>query len=533
MKLLNTLPVAIAFCAVSGISCSSLTIPTQDLATTKIDGGLVSGIDDGHMVSWLGVPYAAPPIGDLRWLPPQPVKKWTRTFSATNLPNSCLQNADLGAFANPGGSEDCLYLNVYVDRSALEAVRKGETKLPVFVWIHGGGLAVGQGADYNPRLLATDGKSIVVTLNYRLGIFGFFAQPAIDRESHPSGNYGQMDQSFALRWIHDNIAAFGGDPARVTIAGESSGGNSVLAQVISPWSKALFQRAIVMSGAAMMLHYPGYGAPLPLDVAEQKGSAFAAAVGCTSGDIPQCLRALPASEVLARQTPYVINQTIIDGDFMPRHPYDAFKARAINKVSIISGTNRDEGSFFAAIPENETGQPMTPATYLTKFASLFGKKSQSVEQVYPIGAYDSPSEAFAAARTDYLFACTNLRMAELAANKTDLRIYEFADRTAPSYLKPTSFPLGAAHTFELSYLFPEFHGGRGQPATLNAMQVHLAAAMVKYWADTPDANWQQWPRFASGSDSILRLRLPAPQTISSKRFSEEHHCAFWNELEGY
>lgn len=227
--------------------------PTSILA---IDSGPIQGLDDGELLSWEGIPYAAPPTGANRWQPPRPVAAWTKTYQATILGNQCVQNADLGAFATPGGSEDCLYLNVYTGKQALQSARAEGLKLPVLVWIHGGSLWVGQGGDYDPRKLAVQGGVVVVTINYRLGMFGFFAHPDIDDEGHPVANYGQMDQSFALDWVQRNISAFGGDPDNVTIAGESSGGTSVIAQVVSPWSKGKFQYAIVMSGASMVITPP-------------------------------------------------------------------------------------------------------------------------------------------------------------------------------------------------------------------------------------------------------------------------------------
>ena len=228
MRLLRKHLTAVVAC------CIGLTLgaaqAAQPTSVLKIDSGPLRGADDGEMLSYLRIPYASPPVGELRWRPPQPPRAWAETLDATRTGNACVQNADLGAFATPGGSEDCLYLNIYAPRSAVQAAKR----LRVFVWIHGGSLWVGQGSDYDPRKLALDGQAVVVTLNYRLGMFGFFAHPAIDGEGHAFASYGYMDQSFALDWVKRNIAAFGGDPNNVTIAGESSGGNSVLAHVISP-----------------------------------------------------------------------------------------------------------------------------------------------------------------------------------------------------------------------------------------------------------------------------------------------------------
>jgi para-nitrobenzyl esterase len=215
--LLKHVSAMLALCVGLGAGWAEAAQPTS---VSKIDSGPVRGVDDGEMLSYLGIPYAAPPVGELRWRPPQAPRSWAETYDADKSGNACVQNADLGAFATAGGSEDCLYLNVYLPRAAVQARKP----LRVFVWIHGGSLWVGQGSDYDPRKLALDGEAVVVSLNYRLGMFGFFAHPAIDGEGHPFANYGQMDQSFALDWVKRNIAAFGGDPNNITSAGDSSGG---------------------------------------------------------------------------------------------------------------------------------------------------------------------------------------------------------------------------------------------------------------------------------------------------------------------
>jgi para-nitrobenzyl esterase len=493
----------------------------------QIDSGPLRGTDDGRLLSYQGIPYAAPPVGVLRWTPPQAPQAWTETFDADRPGSACVQNADLGAFATPGGSEDCLYLNVNAPRAATQAGKP----LPVFVWIHGGSLWVGKGDDYDPSKLALEGNAIVVTLNYRLGMFGFFAHPQIDAEGHPFANYGQMDQSFALDWVKRNIAAFGGDPQNVTIAGESSGGTSVLAQVISPWSADKFQHAIDMSGSSLVIRYPNFGAAWPLDVARQRGSDFAVAAGC-SDQTAECLRGLSVGQILAVQKPYMINQTIIDGDFMPEHPGGALQAGRINKVILVNGTTRDEGSFFVGFPENETGIPMTTESYPAAIKAFFGKDlAARVQEEYPTSAYNSPSEAYAAAATDYLFSCPALAVNRWASKSTSVYAYEFADRTAPSYLKPMTFPLGAAHTYELSYLFPGFKGGElGLPVALNPLQEKLSDEMVWYWTTVAGAGqWSFWPRYSPEQQNVLRLMLPTSEVLAAGRFARDHHCQFWDE----
>jgi para-nitrobenzyl esterase len=418
----------------------------QPTSVLQIDSGPLRGVDDGAVKSYVGIPYAAPPIGRLRWRPPQAPSAWNETFDANHSPSACAQNADLGAFATSGGKEDCLYVNVHVPKIAKLNGAKG---LPVFVWFHGGSLWVGQGTDYDPSKLAVKGNAIVVTLNYRLGMFGFFAHPAIDKEGHPFANYGHMDQSFALGWVQRNIKAFGGDPTNVTIAGESSGGTSVLAHVVSPWSAGKFQHAISMSGSALVLKSGNFGAPRTLEAAQKLGADFASIAGCKNQQA-DCLRKLTVGQILAIQTPYLVNQTVIDGDFMPLHPGEALRSGRFNRVTFMNGNTRDEGRFFVGFPENETGVAMTEESYPTALTAFFGAQlAPKLAAEYPTSEYNSPSEAYSAAVTDYLFACPGRMVDEWASAKTAVYAYEFADRTAPSYLNPTTFPLGAAHTYEL------------------------------------------------------------------------------------
>lgn len=506
---------------------SAATAQTAPIA--NLDSGPVRGIQDAAMTSFLGVPYAAPPVGNLRWRPPQPPKRWSKPLDANKVANECPQNGDLGAFASAGGNEDCLYLNVYAPRSADEG-----RSLPVFVWIHGGNLTVGQGGDYNPRKLVVDGKVIVVTLNYRLGVLGFFSHPDIDDEGHPFGNYGQMDQAFALDWVHRNIQKFGGDPDNVTIAGESSGGTSVLAQIISPWAAGKFQHAIIMSGGAEIIRHPYFGATRPVDYARKIGSGFAAAEGCKDQDA-DCLRKLSVAQILAHQKDYIVNQTIIDGDFMPIQPGDALREGKFNHVTIINGTTSNEGTFFAALPENVTGKAMDVEGYNAGLGAFFGDKSGVVAREYPIEDYQSPSEAYAAAATDYLFSCPALMIDKWASEKTTVHAYEFNDRTAPSYIPPTTYPLGAAHTFELAYIFPGFHGGKlGSPVRLNSFQEKLSDEMVRFWVSASRASeWTDWSRFEGGHPGIMQFTLPENQRISATEFAKRHHCDFWNSMGVY
>jgi para-nitrobenzyl esterase len=505
--------------------------PTQPTSVISTASGPVSGLDDGSLVAWLGLPYAAPPVGDLRWRPPEASEKWKDVLKADHLAPACLQNGNLGVFATPGGGEDCLYLNVYADKQAYNRARSSEKKLPVFVWIHGGALHVGQGADNNPRALASDGKALVVTINYRLGIFGILAHPALANEGHAVANYGQMDQTQALRWVQDNIASFGGDPKNVTISGESSGGTSVVAQILSPWSAGLFQQAVEMSGGAMMIREPHFGAVTTLPTAEKLGQGFAKAVGCTDlATAAACLRALTPSQVLAHQDGYLAAQTVIDGDFLPDWPANLLKSGNFNRVRLVSGTTLDEGDFFVALPELATGVPLTEAAYPEALKAFYRDLAPNVLKEYPASNYLTPSDAFSATITDYLFACSAIQLRNLAKQHVDVWSYEFADRTAPSYTAPTSFDLKAAHTFELPYIFPGFHGGsQGIDTQLNPLQEMLAVQMQSYWTSVATAQqWKDWPSVRDQARAVKQFNLTGSRSVSADNYARNHRCEFWN-----
>lgn len=499
--------------------------------------GVVQGVDDGKILAWLGIPYAQPPIGELRWKPSIPSKKWEKTFVADHIASQCAQGPDLGAFATPGGNEDCLYLNIYADKKALNRAITGEQKLPVFVWIHGGGLQVGQGADYDATALVKDGKAIVVTFNYRLGMFGFFAHPKIDKEGQAYGNYGLMDQVLALKWIKDNIAAFGGDINNITIAGESAGGVSVLALVLSPWADGLFQHAIEMSGSAILLQDPRPNSTLELATAEEKGIGFSKAIGCESNkDIASCLRKLSTDEVLSLRKEYLVGMPIIDGDFLPNLPLTLLQNGKFNHVNIVSGNNLDEGDFFAYIPEEISGKPMTDEQYSNIIIGMFGNEfGEKILKQYPIDNYLNPSKAYSSIITDYLFNCPSIKFKDLASQYTQVRAYQFADRTAPSYVPSMSFEMAASHTFELPYLFPKFQGGAtGKIVKLNSMQQNLASQMQYYWTHMSETNnWKEWPKYNNVNRNILQFQLVGSKVMKSGLYEKIHNCKFWDALKVY
>jgi para-nitrobenzyl esterase len=484
--------------------------------------GPVQGIDCGDLHVYLGIPFAAPPIGNLRWMPPQQPTSWAAPFQATAYGNNSQQNADLGAFAEAGGSEDCLYLNVFANHAASASGKK----LPVFIWIHGGSLWVGSGKDYDGSKLALKGEAIVVTINYRLGLMGFFAHPEINSEGHPFANYGLMDQAFAMDWVQRNIAAFGGDPDNVTISGESSGGQSTMAHLISPGSAGKFHHAVTMSGCALIMNFGQFGAVAPLETAEKLALDFAKATGCANA---ADLRALPAETVLAKQTPYLWNQPIIDGQIVPMHPGEAMRSGKINKCTLVNGCTLEEGLFFTGWQEDFTGEVMTEEGYLEGMKGYFGDLADEVMKEYPRENYVTPSEAYAAPVGDHLFTAPGDAANRMLCDKIPVYAYEFADRTAPSYLKPCAYPMGAAHTAELAYIFPGYHGA-GIPTELNEMQDKLSDVMIKYWSSVAKAEeWgEAWPCYTAEKGNYMRFALPEAH-MTENVIRKVHKLDFWDQ----
>ncbi len=360
------------------------------------ESGLVIGSTAGGVSQFLGIPYAAPPVGALRWRPPKRYGFFPGfALQATQFGSACTQPGGIG-------SENCLFLNVFRSEEEWgEGERRG---LPVMVWIHGGGLIDGSSTAYNPELLVKKGV-IVVTINYRLGYLGFFAQSAIDAEGHLNGNYGLMDQQFALKWVRKNIAGFGGDPHRVTIFGESAGGQSVYAQLASPLAAGMFRGAIAESGSyAEFQNY--FSNVVTLAQGETTGSqsvpsgaAIADSVGCTS-QTASCLRAVPASTMIA-QEPFPL-YPFVDGRLLTQTISAAFASGEFNQVPVISGTNHDEYRLFVATGFDLVGKPiLTSAEYDTATTALWGPAlGPPVLASYPFASYPFGGEALGASGTD-------------------------------------------------------------------------------------------------------------------------------------
>jgi para-nitrobenzyl esterase len=478
--------------------------------------GAVRGLASGAVDEFLGIPYAAPPVGALRWQPPQPAASWSGVRDATQFAPHCPQSAS--PFGQASTSEDCLFLNVFTPSHQ----RAGS---PVMVWIHGGALVTGESDDYNPAKLVEDGVT-VVTINYRLGALGFLAHPALADANGQSGDYGLMDQQAALRWVQRNIASFGGNPHNVTIFGESAGGLSTLSQVASPQARGLFERAIVESGSYNLTQ-------ASLASAETAGEAFATKAGCAS-QTAACLRGLPVSTILADEDAagYTPN---INSEVLPQTLGTAFATGNFNRVPIINGTNRDEWRLFVAISELE-GNPVTASNYQSMISSTLGVPAAAAAVIaakYPLTAFSSPSVALGAVGTDAIFACPALTIDQSVSHFVPTFAYEFNDENAPeNFLPPVSFPYGAPHASEIQYLMDL--PTAAFPGTLSAQQQQLATIMKGYWTNFAKRGFPSsfgtlsWPLFNNVTQKMQSLVPPTPQTETD--FATSHNCGFWTAL---
>jgi para-nitrobenzyl esterase len=506
--------------------------------TVSTSDGPVRGFVQNGVNEFLGIPYAAPPIGDLRWKPPAPPAKHG-LLDATQFANTCPQVTTLGPFAGPTSTtEDCLYLNVFTTGTSM--------KKPVLVWIHGGANLDGESNDYDGSKLATGGPlgtpTVVVTINYRLGLFGILSESHLNAEGHSWGNYGILDQQAVLRWVQANIAAFGGDPNNVTVGGQSAGAYDTSANLISPASAGLFHRAIIQS-------FPP-STWTTAAVALQHGNAFAAAAGCSDA---ACLRKLSAERILQLQgTPNAsnssfLNNIFVDGTTIPQQPDAAWGSGAYNKMPILGGSVKDESNFNLAITEYFSGPPQVALTATQYMAN----NPANVLAEYPLSNYgNDPQLAQNRVSTDR-GKCQYLHSFKLMAstNPYGMYTYDFTYQNAPYYfpqMPNVSSPTGhfqplAAHTIDIQFLFPGYHGGQlgvnldqtsGQPRELQGAEVGLSDQLVAAWtnfAKSGNPNGQGalvWPVFTTNSATFLQQDIPN-STETEAQYRANYKCDFW------
>jgi para-nitrobenzyl esterase len=472
------------------------------------ENGLIAGTSGTGYRVFDGVPYAAPPTGPNRWRAPEPAADWHGIRKATTPPPECAQNP-LSAGGSITGSEDCLYVNV-----TAPPARTG--RHPVLVFLHGGSFTSGSANQYDPHRLAADGHLVVVTVDYRLGVFGYLGLPGLPG----SGTFGLQDQQAALRWVHRNIAAFGGDPRNVTLDGESSGGMSVCAQLTSPSAVGLFGKAIIQSGSCLTdwpdgLFLPGIKAGSqfnPLAAVQHQGAQFRDRLGCTTVD---CLRTAPYTDLLAQSQGAGLAAFATPAygtPLLPSRPADALRVGRYQHMPILEGGNLDEHRAFLGFTElYPEPKPYTPDDYRTALRTAFGDRAALIESRYPIATWGTPGLAWAAVATDRIWACPTLEQTRLLAGQNRTYGYEYAERDGPS-LDPR-YPWGAAHGLELAYLFDmKFLTEQTQP--------ELQSRFVTAWSRFAATGTPGWPG------------MPYVQTLADDRggnvnLSAEHHCGFW------
>ena len=493
-----------------------------------IANGMLQGKIDGATSAFLGIPYAKPPVDDLRWKAPVPVDPWQGALDATQFGKRCAQVASTAAQTAASTDEDCLYLNVWTpDVSA--------KKLPVMVWIHGGGNVGGSASDpvpfantgyfYSGSFLASNHGVVVVSLNYRLGVFGFFAHPGLVAEGSKNGNQGLWDQRLALQWVKNNIDKFGGDPGNVTIFGESAGSLDVCLHVASPQSRGLFHRAISESGGCTSFQTTAAQE-------ETTVATLATTVGCTGSDALACLRAKPVMDLLnAAPSLNLLMGTglgvVVDGEFLPDQPRTLYDGGNISRVPYILGSNTDEGTLFTVGSKTITTQD----ELLASLKMQFGGDAALIANEYPASnftnAQPNPYQAaLSHAVGDSILVCTTYDAAMRAASGGAPAVYMYNfDVPLDPTLTPGMF-LGATHGSELSFVF-------GTSTNFTSDTQPVSDRIERYWtnfAKTGDPNAGDagngdlaWPKFSNSMN--VRINFGLQSTIIHDFRATE--CAFW------
>ena len=497
------------------------------MAPAKTESGLLKGAAETTTKTcvWRGVPFAAAPVGDLRWKAPAPAKSWSGVREASSWGHRCMQTGLMERMnADPSGgmSEDCLYLNIW------RPSKPG--KFPVMVWIHGGGYTGGTASTpmYWGDRMSEAGGVVVVSFNYRLNVFGFLSLPALASEdpNKSTGNYGSLDQVAALKWVHDNIANFGGDPDTVTIFGESAGGQSVYTLVASPLAKGLFQRAIVESGRS--------NASLSLERGYAEGKAISEKFGCKADDLA-CLRKIPAQKILdaaAAGLQESVFEPHHDGYFLENTPRAMISSGKYNRVPILAGSNKNEINVMLAFRRDLRNT--RPADYDKKIQELLEisePEALKFSSAYPLAKYgDLPLNAFGQMATDFRMGCPTYQgLAAASKFQGELYYYRFDyhDILLGDYI-------GAVHSLEIPFVFNSMD--RPPMKTLlkkenmNEM-TKLSSTMQGYWVNfakigNPNGpGIPDWPGFELNSQTVMVF----DQSVRAMASGIAERCALWDD----
>jgi para-nitrobenzyl esterase len=465
--------------------------------TVKIESGFVEGTVENGVVVYNGIPFAAPPVGDLRWRPPQPVKSWDGVLKANKYAPACIQlNMKVLGYLDYGMSEDCLYLNIWKPDTSGK-------KLPVLIWIHGGGFNLGSTSQAvtTGEQLAKKGI-IVVSIAYRLGILGFFSHPELTAESenHVSGNYGLLDQIFALKWIQKNIAAFGGDSANVTIFGESAGGQSANLLAASPLAKGLFQRAICMSGGAFMpaSTKKDRDCILTLKSAEASGLEYAKSLGASSIND---LRKMDPQKFVNDLDMSAGLPPVIDGYVIPDDLYKLYESGNYNDVPVLLGNTSGEGTMFILKDKYSKYEETT--------RKLYGPVADKLLKLYPRGNKDITKKAMADLfRDTYIgwFTYTWARL-QTKTGKAPVYVYYFNQLQPKSIITSFAKSTDAYHGSDCAYVFD--HLDQNPKIKYTDDDKKLSQIMVDYWINftkygNPNGkDLPEWPAYSAGKQSVI------------------------------
>ncbi|WP_214407531.1 carboxylesterase/lipase family protein, partial [Pseudonocardia lacus] len=484
----------------------------------------------GDVLRFRGVPFAAPPVGERRWLAPQPPEPWDGVREATAPGPRCAQGpavADAPHATAASLTEDCLTLDVTVP-----AGTPSDARLPVLVWLHGGGFSAGSGGDVDPRRLALAGPLVVVAVNYRLGALGFLGLPGLA----DSGSFGLLDQQRALRWVQRNAAAFGGDAGNVTLAGESAGADGVCAQIASPAAEGLFRRAVMQSGGCGSANLtdairpgtgPGGDTWKPLALVEDAGVEAAEGLGCPDAEsAAQCLRAVPVERLLTTGDTYW--SPAVGTPTLPRRPSDLVAEGALRPTPLLAGTTAAEGTLFTDLFFVRGEGTITEDRFDELLDQAAGRRT-AARQAYPTDGR-SPGRTWSDVITDRAYACPALQTYRALGRRAPLFAYEFTDPTAPATFTalPPDLAGAATHGAEVAYLLDLVPG---QPV-LTPAQRELADRMVAAWArfatagDPSPPDGPRWPRW-TGEGRITTLAPGSPPDRTGPEFAGAHHCELW------
>ena len=481
--------------------CALCACSKSEPGKVKVEGGWIQGTVTDGLAIYKGIPFAAPPVGNLRWKAPQPVQKWEGVKDATKFGPGPMQSGNPNDY-----SEDCLYLNVW------SPAKSANEKLPVLVWIYGGGFSMGNTADpsYDCEALARKGGIILASINYRVGQMGFFSHPELDAESpsHTSGNYGLLDQIAGLQWIQRNIAKFGGDPDKVTIFGESAGGISVSMLCASPLAKGLFCGAISESGGSFGPYrpttYPGENMQT-LEQAEKGCLAVAERLGAKS---LKELRELDAKSFLSIGMGGGGGWPIVDGYVIPDDQFVLYEAGKYNDVNVLIGYNSDEGASFSF------GGRATPESHRRDVETRYGKFADALLEAYPLENGQIGKTARDLTR-DAAFGWQTWSWARLQSKtgKSKVFLYYFDQHLDYPEGSPR-YGNGSPHGQEVAFVFQHIGPRSDQPESDAA----LSDAMGTYWLNfakygtpnAPDSSLPVWPEFSNDNPQVMVLTGPVP-----------------------